>query len=95
MAASTRCLTPTRSYFFTSPFWGAVYVYVRDAQRQRRRQAHIRQDVRRSGESFGGNLEVSADGNTLAVLGGGRVYLFERAGGAWRQDAIVGTVRTA
>ena len=39
----------------------------------------------------GGNLEVSADGNTLAVLGGGRVYLFERAGGAWRQDAIVGT----
>ena len=80
---------------FTSPLWGAMYVFVRNAQGQWQRQAHIRQDARRPFESFAVDFGLSADGNTLAVStaggGGGRAYLFVREGASWRQDSIVST----
>ena len=83
---------PDDGDIFTSPFVGALYVYVRNAQGQWQQQAHIRQDARQGFESFGGAFALSADGNTLATTtgGNGRAYVFVRDGaGAWRQHSVV------
>jgi len=83
---------PDDGTFDNSPFFGAVYVYVRDAQGQWQQQAHIRADSRLFGEDFGASAALSGNGNVLSVasaFGSARMYMFSRdAAGVWHQDAI-------
>jgi fibronectin type 3 domain-containing protein len=50
----------------TVPQSGAVYVFS-DASGAWAQQAYIKEDAPHSGDSFGGSLSLSADGNTLAA----------------------------
>jgi hypothetical protein len=73
---------------------GAVYVLVR-AGTTWSQQAYVKASNTASGDTFGGSVALSADGNTLAVgaYGAssftGAVYVFTRAGATWSQQAIV------
>jgi hypothetical protein len=84
---------PDDGDFSTSPFFGAAYVFVRNAQGEWHQQVHIRQDVRQTGDFFGTSASLSSDGNRLAVLAVGsstRAYLYARDGaGVWHQETIL------
>lgn len=76
---------------------GAVYIFVREAGHWRQ-QAYLKASDTSAHALFGGALAFSADGSTLAVTargthGGvnfsGAAYLFARADGAWREEAVL------
>jgi len=68
---------------------GAIHVFKRDAQqRQWSRQAFIKAAVPVADEMLGFRVAVSHDGNRALAAANGRMYLFERTNGQWRQARI-------
>lgn len=72
---------------------GAVYLYVRDAEGTWTHQAYLKAPTPAGAERFGLALDLSADGDRLAVgapLGGaGVVHVFARDAGSWQHSAAV------
>lgn len=83
---------------------GATYVYTRNVSTWSR-QAYIKASDATAGDTFGNQISLSGDGNTLAVAavakavtpsgsttavtGAGAVYLFSRNSSTWSQQTIV------
>lgn len=66
---------------------GAVYVFER-TDGEWAQSAYLKSDSPAGTEQFGYSVNISADGNTLAVGGPdgpGNVYMFDRIGGVWTQ----------
>jgi CO dehydrogenase/acetyl-CoA synthase epsilon subunit len=78
------------------PNAGAVYVYVRNGSVWSQ-QAYIKQPYFLSDDQFGNQLDLSGDGQTLAIgafhnLGKGIVFICSRTGSTWsHQTSILGT----
>jgi len=74
---------------------GAVYVFVRTGATWSQ-QAYVKSGAPANGDSFGMEISLSGDGQTLAVgtadrINGtfGAVYIYARAGSLWAQQAYV------
>jgi len=72
---------------------GAVYVFTRSAGAWSQ-QAYVKASASEAFDSFGWDVSLSADGQTLAVGApgsnmAGRVYVFTRTSASWTQQAIV------
>lgn len=79
---------------------GAAYVFVRDADNtQWSQQAYVKADEPGNLDRFGSALDLSGDGDTLAVAARGwdgdgqydigAVYVFEREATGWTQTALI------
>lgn len=73
---------------------GAVYVYTNNGSAWSS-ATYIKAADSASGNRFGADISLSADGNTLAVSATGRnsyrgaVYIFTRSGDTWQQAAVI------
>jgi hypothetical protein len=81
----------------TAPGSGAVFVFARSGTAWAQ-QAYVKASNTNTGDGFGGDVALSADGATLAVGAfaedgvasrSGAVYTFARTGTAWAQEAYL------
>lgn len=67
---------------------GAAYVFTRSAGVWSQ-QAYVKASNTTAFASFGANVTLAADGDTLAVTSSGAIYAFIRSGTSWSQQTVI------